>query len=95
VHIGERSKKTVADPAARTVEEAATDVIALGNALGRAEPWQSVTSLTGSSPCNGGGRTEYPLVSSRRRTAVFPAPGAPVRMYDSMAIPFVQTGGGN
>ena len=25
------------------VEEAATDVIALGNALGRAEPWRDVT----------------------------------------------------
>src|ERR1039457_2102247 len=29
--------------------------------------------------------TGYPLTSSRRRMAVFPAPGAPVRTYDGMA----------
>jgi hypothetical protein len=33
----------------------------------------------------------YPASSSIRRTAVFPAPGAPVRMYAGMAVPLTRS----
>ena len=39
------------------VEEAATDVIALGQALGLAGRGRSLASSTGSSPCNSGAGT--------------------------------------
>ena len=79
VHIGERSKKTVAPPPARTEScRCLCRVMTLlikswschGSARPRARP-RAMTSVAASST------TGYPLASSSRRTAVFPAPGAP------------------
>jgi hypothetical protein len=42
---------------------------------------EAMTSVAASST------TAYPMISSWRRMAVFPAPGGPVRMYDGMAVP--------
>jgi len=46
--------------------------------------------VEGDDVCGGLLDEACPLISSRRRTAVFPAPGVPVRMYPGMMTPFVR-----